>query len=82
VNGCKCTHLAQLRVWQTVGLGSLDLAVILAEFRRNPRQPESLVNLLFACTQDLFAAGAGQRVLREREAAFEGDLAQVDVVVF
>ncbi|MCX6025039.1 MAG: hypothetical protein NTY23_02055 [Chloroflexi bacterium] len=55
--------------------------MIFAEFRRNPLEAQPFVDLLFACTQDFFAARAGQRVLGEREAALERDLAQVDVVL-
>ena len=62
-------------------LGGLDLARVLAQDRRDPRQAERRVDLLLGLARDdLAALDLRERVLVERPAARERALAQLDVV--
>ena len=66
---------------QRAGFGGLDLAAILAQFRRDERQPERLVDALLGLAGDERAVvHAIEPVFVQLEAALDRAVAQGDVV--
>ena len=73
--------LARDERWQRTPLGGFDLAAVLAQFRRDPRQAERGVDVLFAGPGHYHAIGqAGQAVLVQTQAERNRAIAQRDVV--
>ncbi len=76
-------NIADLHQMRQAALGGgVDLALILAQFRRDPRQPQPLVDFLFRFAREFaFIRRPEKTVLVELEAHADGAIAQGDVVI-